>query len=379
MHTHTIQRVQEFDRLRGEWEAVMERDPHANVFSSWGWLRGWIDAAPDPWIVLAAVPPQGEVPVAFLALGVRSRNGALLRGGPELYLAGSPMSDQASLVCAPEFADRALPALAGAVQRLMKRLGAIRLEMREVADPRWDGFLRHFGEERFTVIRSDPTPCPRIPLPDAWTAYIEGSRKRKSLLRRAEREGFVVTHVGDETLEAYTAMFLELHQRRLGEKPPAYLDMMRSLLRWTHRAGILYLVVLWNRDEPMAVNVAFLDRGRGVFHAYNGGWDEWYRKYAPRRVLELYSIRFAIESGFRTYDLGRGAEGYKFGFGAVEHFNRNPVLVRRTAYSTARELVRRLPELLPFQEGSRGEPAPARRPSPARSDGPPVEARDGAD
>lgn len=366
MYVQPIERSEAFDALEEHWEAVWQVDPHATIFTSWGWLKGWMAATRDAWVVLAAAPGSDSSPVAFLPLGLRRRGGRFrLVPATELCLAGSPMSDHAGLLCLPGWEDRALPAIARAVDELMEASGAKRLVGREISDPRWDAFLGHFGSWSFDATADEPTPCPCVALPATWDAYMEGSRKRKSLLRRAEREGYLVTHTTEDTLKRDTDIFLELHQLRLGRRPPQYLEMMRSLLRWTHRARRLHLVLLWHHDTPAAANVAFLDRYRGTFHAYNGGWDEWFRKHSPRRILELHSIRCAIEEGFRTYDLGRGAEDYKFGFGAEGRFNRNGALVRRSAATSARRLaegVSRLFGAAGLSNGRETEEAPTPRP-----------------
>ncbi len=359
MQTLEIDRLEDFEALRDPWERVRSRAPHATVFDSWGWLRGRLEAGPDEWVVLAAVPGHREAPVAFFPLQVRwERTRFSLKVDKRVSLAGFPMSDQAGLLCIPEFASKALPELAGAVEAFMEQVGASRFEMRELVDSRWDDFLHHFGDDRFVVTSDEATPCPYIPLPESWVAYLQGSKKRKYLLRRGEREGFLITHVDEESLERDIEIFLDLHQRRLGPKPREYLATLGSIVRWTFRAGVLHLIVLWHEDTPAAVNVGFLDTSRRTFHAYNGGWDEGFRKYSPRRIAELHSIRYAIEHGCRTYDMGRGAEGYKFGFGAVEDFNRNVDLVRSTAYASAQRVLGRIPKRIAEGLKSASRPGP---------------------
>jgi CelD/BcsL family acetyltransferase involved in cellulose biosynthesis len=41
------------------------------------------------------------------------------------------------------------------------------------------------------------------------------------------------------------------------------------------------------------------------------GYDAAYAKYSPGSVLICNSIRFAIENGYRRYDLSRGGEAFK--------------------------------------------------------------------
>lgn len=348
MCLHLIHRLETFEALRSRWDSVHADDPHASVFNSWGWLRGWLGATSSRWVVLAVsfrdeTPPDAFLPLAIQREQDRFPPGPITRVVP----AGHPVADHAGLVCSPDRQEAAISVLARGLSHLMRDVDATEFALREGADPRWSDLLQHFQSHRFAIRWEEGTPCPFIPLPATWDEYIGGSKKRKSLLRKAEEDGFLITHTDGETLERDIDIFLDLHQLRLGEKPPAYLAMMRSLVRWAHRTDRLHMVVLWSdEDEPAAVNVAFTDPGKGVFHAYNGGWDEWYQKHSPRRIAELYSIRYAIEHGYHTYDFGRGDEAYKYGFGARESHNTNAVLIRRTPMGSARRMARRIPEAL---------------------------------
>ena len=340
---HFVRQLDEMDRLSERWWQVHDADPHASVFSSWGWVRGWCEATANPWVMVVAGHEAHREPVAFLPLSLHWDPRRLWGATYRLVPAGFPFADEASLVCAPEHEHAALGTLAEGVTALVDRTGAGRMEVREAADPRWNELIDRLEGPRFPLRWEENTARPFIPLPDDWETYLKGSKKRKALLRRAEENGYFVTHTTGPTLERDTDRFLELHQLRLGEKPPAYLDMMRSLLRWSFRTECLYMITLWSEEgDPTAMNVAFLDPARKRFHAYNGGWDEWYRDASPRRVAELYSIRWAIEHGYRTYDFGRGGEPYKFGFGAEEGSNANAILVRR-ALSSVRRMAQRLP------------------------------------
>lgn len=349
MCVRVIRNLKEFDELRSVWEACHEADEHASVFTSWGWLRGWLEATPRPWMVLTAASGGGSEPEAFLPLTLR-RIGSPRPFAPSLRLApaGFPMADRSGLVLAPGSQRTTLPLLAGALADVMRRSNATAFDVKEAADPRWRPLLRSLVGGRFALQwEEEGTARPFLTLPRTWDRYIEGSKKRRAALRKAERDGYFVTAADGGTLEDHLENFLELHQMRLGRKPGEYLDMMRALVRWSFAEGLLHLVVLRTKEgRPVAANLGFLSPAQRIFHAYNGGWDEAHRRHSPRRVLELHSIRWAIERDYHVYDLGRGGEPYKFGLGAQEARNENPVLLRRTALGSARDIARRIPRAL---------------------------------
>ncbi|RME42331.1 MAG: GNAT family N-acetyltransferase, partial [Caldilineae bacterium] len=68
MQVRKIERLEDFIALRQNWEAVYAADPHAHIFVSWLWLRGWFQIASPRWFILAARPDAASPYVAFLPL-----------------------------------------------------------------------------------------------------------------------------------------------------------------------------------------------------------------------------------------------------------------------------------------------------------------------
>lgn len=58
--------------------------------------------------------------------------------------------------------------------------------------------------------------------------------------------------------------------------------------------------------------------------------DDKFTKLSPGAVMFGYSIRYAIENGFKIYDFGPGDEKYKFSFGTKERFDKNIIIQRKT-------------------------------------------------
>ena len=74
-------------------------------------------------------------------------------------------------------------------------------------------------------------------------------------------------------------------------------------------------------DDAVGVSVRF-DRGMTA-HAYNDGFAPAIARLSPGTVMELVSIRDAVERGLRTYDFGPGDFTFKLRLGGkpVERLN----------------------------------------------------------
>ena len=74
MHVDVITSRDALDRLRGNWEAVYQADPEAQLYMSWAWIAGWFERLPCQWFVLAA-KESTESPdyIAFFPLQLRRK------------------------------------------------------------------------------------------------------------------------------------------------------------------------------------------------------------------------------------------------------------------------------------------------------------------
>ena len=137
MQISVINKIEQFEKLKEDWEAVYSTDPNTTIFVSWGWIRGWIDTKSCDWSVLAFQSDFKSPYIAFMPLGMQFINEVyscrrLFLGG-----AGHPGSDNTGFVCLPEYAEKAIPAFAGFVQKHIKW---DIFDLRSVSDPRLDSF-----------------------------------------------------------------------------------------------------------------------------------------------------------------------------------------------------------------------------------------------
>jgi CelD/BcsL family acetyltransferase involved in cellulose biosynthesis len=326
MQVNVIDKIEQYDQLKSNWNEAFSTDPDSTIFVSWGWIRGWIDTKQCDWWVLAAQPDSTSSYVAFMPLGMhQSEKGAIRK----LFLGGSghPGADNTGFVCLPEYVEKAIPAFASFIKGNMKWDG---FKMRSVFDPRLDLFLKCFPQRSYYVEEDASHSCPHIILPDSWGQYLRkylSKNTRKNLLSYTKKiEGirdFRVTQAKEDTLGSHIEALLWLWQKRFGHKSEDILNRYRAIFRRCYENGCLLLAMFWDGRIPIVGKAAVVGKKRKAITAFTTAFNERYADYRPGNVLTGYFIRYAIENGFRIYDFGEGAEDHKFSFGAIERFNSN--------------------------------------------------------
>jgi CelD/BcsL family acetyltransferase involved in cellulose biosynthesis len=172
-------------------------------------------------------------------------------------------------------------------------------------------------------------PCPHIPLPGDWEAYLSTIDKKqrheiRRKMRRAEENNppvlwYFVTD--EEKLDQEIDDFLAMMAQD-PEKARFLSDVMRTQMRASvhaaFQAGWLQLSFLTVGGEKSASYLNF-DFG-GHIWVYNSGWDLKYRDLSPGWVLLGYLLKWAIDHGRQSFDFMRGAEDYKYRFGGIDRY-----------------------------------------------------------
>lgn len=330
MLVYSISSVAEFDKLRADWNFVYTVDRYAHVFLSWAWLRSFLPTTPYRWLVLICKPDEDTAPVAFLPITIETRRFNTLR---TLRLGSAPTADFTGFLALPEYEEESLVSLADYIQT---QLSWDRFWLRDVLDPRLDIFKNRFVEHSDAVEETDRISCPYLPLPADWNEYLPtslGRRTREHLRRRLRQienlDGFQSVQINSTNVAGEVDTLLRLWQARWGLATQEY----RALLLNCFENGCLHLIALKQGSNPIASIAGFVDEQRRTFYYFISGYNEDYAKYSPGRVIVGYSIRFAIENGFQTYDFLRGDDPYKFEFGALQRFNNHVLIQHRSLRS----------------------------------------------
>ena len=179
MRITAINKIEQFDSLKDNWDHVYSSDNHATVFLSWAWIRGWLQNTSFEWLTLAAQSDAVSSYVAFMVIALepaRTPGDALPYS---LYMGGHPFADHTGFVCLPEHVEEAIPMFATFIKHELKWNKCF---LRSVVDPRLDIFLRCFTKKRFIVMEGEHTSSPYIPLPDTWDEYLQHFPNKKTQL-----------------------------------------------------------------------------------------------------------------------------------------------------------------------------------------------------
>lgn len=343
MEIKVIKSIDQFNKLKQNWNDVHTEDPHATIFPSWTWMRGWIEATMYNWQVLAVRPTSTKPYVGFMVLGISSVGNFrfnMVHGN--LHMGGNPISDHTGFVCLPDYIDVAIPAFAKFIQ---KQLKWNTFSIMDIYDPRLDIFLQCFSPKRFHVQELEGASCPYISLPDSWDRYLReflSPDTRKSLKYKtglvSRLSDYRIIYTREDNLEIQIDTLLKFWQKRW-RLTSEQVDRYRALYRRCFEENTLWLTTLWAKKMPIAGVAGIIDQKLKTFILYTPVFNDTFAKYSPGKVMVGHSIRYAIENGFQIYDFGVGDEPYKFSFGAQERFNRNVVISSNTLFMSLKKKI----------------------------------------
>jgi CelD/BcsL family acetyltransferase involved in cellulose biosynthesis/Flp pilus assembly protein TadD len=334
---------EDIESLKSNWDDLYRSDPDAQYFLSWHFISAFLRRFEGEWFVLAA--RQGPSPspyVALMPMRLKTRlNGKHGFFYHDVHMGGAHVADYTGAVCAPQFAQAAMSAFAKHLRKMHwtnLHLGNLRM-----SSGRMRTFIENLEDKRLdirnvTAINKidniDNSRCPSVELPATWDAYLEEKvgpnmrQKLRRLLRKLDGpDGFRITLPDSATLERDIAILLGFWKTRWG---PRKGNRMPGILRTNQRTfhdafkdGSLFFPVLWQGDRPLGALATFIDPVKKTYLFSMAGRDESVETVSPGLLLHAYSIRHAIQNGFRTYDFLRGNEPYKYTFGATDTVIKN--------------------------------------------------------
>jgi CelD/BcsL family acetyltransferase involved in cellulose biosynthesis len=312
--------VADVDQAMPDWEALYAADVRATPFLSPGWARAWMRHwAPDsrPWLLRAREGPQV---VGLAALSV---------GGPRpvrtLRMLGKEPGDYWDVLALPAVRAEVADAIARALVARRGSWDACVLSCLTPGSPLAPALAASAG---LRVLTRTPVPCPRLELPATFDAYLAGlSRGRRGNLRRHLRRldgELELREVHDEhELPSVMDRWQDLRTRqwRAFDKPLTaehasrrFRDFMLAAVRNLLPSGQALVWEFRHRGEVVGVYVNLVDDR--AFYWYLGGFDPSVAALGIGKIAIAEGIRSSIEQGRRFYDFTRGAEAYKYWYGA---------------------------------------------------------------
>jgi CelD/BcsL family acetyltransferase involved in cellulose biosynthesis len=325
--------------VRQDWERVYDADPEAQFFLTWSWIYNWFSSTRQRWLVLAVRSQNAENYLAFFPL--RLSTGLTIGSGfrHSIRMGGSYYAAYAGFICHPDVEVRGITALGQALQKL--NWAELHLDDIFPSESRLQLLFDTFSNSDFQIgPKARPPHLSEgqvidhdvyviVPLGVDWETFLStrlGSRTRfharnELKLIGPDRE-FRFSISDKESIEQNLEALLQMWSSRWAPKNPGYVKYMvrntRNMVARCFDEGSIFLPVLWKGDTRVGMTLSFADRRKGRLIGFLAARDQSIKKPSPGFVLNLFAIRWAIENGFTTCDLGTGNFAYKFHLGGEE-------------------------------------------------------------
>ena len=301
----TVELVSGLEAYRDAW--IDLADAARNVFATWEWNDLWWrhygDRRP---LRIAVIRDEDDEVEAIVPLFLWAR-----RPLRTLRLIGHGHGDRLGPICGDDE-----PAAAVSALRL-----ALATERHDVFVGDWLGGDRNWADGLGArTVRT--TGYPILPLREAtWLDFLaaRSRRFRKSIRHtrnRLDREHDVAFRTTDEaTLETDLDDACRLHRARFRTHRGchfcgAHEQFQREFARVAFERGWLRVLLLEVDGAPVACEYGF--QFQDVYFAYQGGRDPAWDRHSVGFLLEVESIRRALEEGATEYRFLGGEESYKY-------------------------------------------------------------------
>lgn len=313
-----ITSTEELQGLASEWDELWRRDHNATPFQSPHWLLPW-------WQHFGG----GE-----LATIVCRDNGRIEAIAPLYILRDEDSDESLGLLIGTGISDY-LDILGSATDEVLRQLASFDCQL-------WD----------FQQLRPS-SPLLEASFPEAWGDNVEeqdacpvmslaenvGSAHFQKKLRyyrhSLERQGEVTYEAATaESLDDLLTDLFDLHAARWKRRGlPGVLadDVIQSFHRDVAprmlEAGALRMYELRVSERTAAIFYGFAHHD--TVYYYLGGYDPAFEKMSIGTVIVAHAIEEAARAGAQRFDFLRGAEQYKYAWGAEDRMNRRRQLIRR--------------------------------------------------
>lgn len=185
--------------------------------------------------------------------------------------------------------------------------------------------------------------CPVLALPDSWLGYIAllGKNMREQIRRYPKRlaKQFSVSYElaqSEDEMQRALADLFRLHGKRWRARGqtgvlalPSRQRFHQEVCRMFLRRGWLRLWTLRCNGQAACVLLCYCYAGRYYF--FIGGFEPEMMRWSVGTCLFARVFQHAIEEGAHEFDFLRGAEEYKYRFGAIDRAYKTLSLFQPTA------------------------------------------------
>jgi len=328
MAIEALTTFEELQSIEDHWIDLWHRDPAATPFQSPHWVLPWFRHFGSGEILAVVAREDGRLDALAPTFILRDDDDPAESLG---MLIGTGNSDYLDLLATP----------AARADLILERLASADCAM-------WD--LQQLRDTSPLLTAPPPANCEDETEPhDACLVLsIDGAghdlqnitsthfRKKLRYYRRSlERERSVRWETPSaETLDEFMAALFDLHAARwklrgLPGMLAAGVDQSfhREVARCMLGAEALRMYALRVDDRIVAIFYGFAHHE--TVYYYLSGYDPALDKMSVGSVLVAHAIEQAVRGGAKTFDFLRGAEDYKYAWGAQDRMNKRRRLTRR--------------------------------------------------
>lgn len=327
MIVEEITTTEGLEAIRDDWHRLWQLMPGSTPFQTPDWLIPWWRHLGEGELLTIAIRDAGRL-IGLLPLYVYRRS---IDAPRQLFPLGIGTSDYLNVLLAPEADREALQIACAHLDRLRDNWDQWEFPQIRAGSPLLSVKLpRGWVSDLHTSM-----PCPVLNVPaNAELGTLLPSAMRRNLRadwRRAQETGPVqIEEVNEEALEQNFAALLRLHRLRWssrGEEDEAGVLSREVVIRANResaraflRRGMLRLPVLRIGERVIAAIYGFVDSrfGRHSFYYYLGGFDASFARISPGSLLIGHAVEQIAAAGGGVMDFLRGAESYKYRWGAVD-------------------------------------------------------------
>ena len=319
--------LDQLEAIEPLWSDLWRRDSTATPFQSPHWVLPWFRHFGSGEILTVAVRDNGRLDAIAPCFILRDEDDPAESLG---MLIGSGNSDYVDMLATP-----AAPADA-----IVARLAAADCAMWDLQQLRSTSPLLHVPPPpNWSDVVEDHDTCLLLKIDGAGEEleHLTSTHFRKKLryYRRAlEREGPVSIETPTAaSLDDFMTTLFDLHAARWKRRGlPGMLaadvdqSFHRQVARGMLEAGSLRMYAMRVNDRVVAIFYGFAHLA--TVYYYLGGYDPMLEKLSPGTVIVAHAIEQAVRDGVKTFDFLRGAEDYKYAWGATDRLNKRRRLIR---------------------------------------------------
>jgi CelD/BcsL family acetyltransferase involved in cellulose biosynthesis len=329
-----VRSAAEFSALRPVWNDLVH-SAQVSMYQTFEWQRTWWEhfGENDPFASLhILVVRDGEVPVGLAPFFVRKVRIPGVASARRLSFIGTGLSDYLDLIIRKGLEFGTVEAIVQHLSREREGWDVAHLEDIPAHSITHKLLFANMKKDLWSGDRLTIQQCPRTRLRGSWrsTLAILTRSQRKSIVmqrRRIEKAFDVVFEVvkNRENLREGLKEFIALHQERwlqyghLGVcSSPGVAQFLEEAASTCFDRGWLSLTFLRVNGMRVAGSLGFQYGHTYLDYLAGVSSREDILKYSPGQVLIGYCMEEAVERGLQVYDFLRGAEPYKYRFGAAD-------------------------------------------------------------